>query len=303
MFDTIKLKANNIYIEDSIFEKLVDKVEDTTYFDRVTGELNTVYKLKDEKIPYLVYYTNSRILTLQVSIPKFLFGNNIKMVAQNDISDFFTKLNNHLLTLLHINVVPADWTITSRLDVSWNFQVGTNVSDYIMQLAKRKMPYKNTNVYNHNETVIFENKSSRIMFYDKMKQCVKTKESDEIIKQAEGILRLEISPSTADIKKFSPKKKAIELLTREFFEHITKPILEGITFHNIDNELNLEWLKQQKSISSAETILGFKKISETYGDSVLKELYSAKTLLNRKNMIEPIVFPKVNKLKDLKIDL
>ena len=302
MFDTIRMKAINILIDDNIFKNLGNIVDETSYIDRNSGETNTVYRLKDEKIPYLIYYTNSQMLLLQLSIPKFLFGNNIQMVNEDDIMVFFTKLNSHLITLLHINVDPIDWTITNRIDVSWNFQVGSNVSDYIMQLAKRKIPYKKTIVYNHNETVVFENKSSRIMFYDKHKQCLQTKESYEITKEAKGILRLEISPSIADIKKFSHKKKAIELLTREFFQTLTKPILEGITFHNIENELNLEWLKQQKSISNAETIMGFRMISEAFGDSVLKELYSPKTLLNRKNMIEQLPFTKVNKLLDLKIN-
>ncbi|OAS18907.1 hypothetical protein [Paenibacillus oryzisoli] len=302
MFDTIKLKANNIYIDDSVFEKLVDKVESITYLDRTTGEINVVYKLKDEKIPYLVYNSRSLILSLQLSIPKFLFGNNIQMVGQEDVANFFKKLRNHLYNLLHIDVDPSEWTITSRVDVCWNFQVGSNVSDYIMQLAKRRMPYKNTNVYNHNETVIFGNKSSRIMFYDKAKQCINDKESNDTIKQAEGILRLEVSPSDADIRKFSPKKRAVELLTREFFEHITKPILEGITFQNIDNELTLDWLKQQKSISNAETILGFRMISETFGEFVLKELYSPKTLQSRKHMIEQLQFPRANNLMELEID-
>ncbi|MNW58639.1 hypothetical protein D3C74_365170 [compost metagenome] len=51
-------------------------------------------------------------------------------------------------------------------------------------MAKLKLPYKNTVLYNQNQTVEFRNKSKAIVFYDKHKQCIKGKEDSDIVEAA-----------------------------------------------------------------------------------------------------------------------
>lgn len=64
------------------------------------------------------------------------------------------------------------------------------------------MPFMNTIAYNQAETVIFQNKSKRIMFYDKESQCHSEKCPLSISEKAKGILRLEISTPDYDMRKY-----------------------------------------------------------------------------------------------------
>ncbi|MEK8130474.1 hypothetical protein WMW72_21430 [Paenibacillus filicis] len=104
MFDTIKMKVSPVYPELNSIPH-----ESTTYLDKSTGLLKTTYKMKDEQIPYIHYYDNSRTLVLQVSIPKFLYGNNVTLLQEKDIPLFFKRLQERMIELFQIEVSAADW--------------------------------------------------------------------------------------------------------------------------------------------------------------------------------------------------
>ncbi|WP_127490341.1 hypothetical protein [Paenibacillus ehimensis] len=75
MFDTIIMKTFPVYpnLESVAAEKIA-------YLDK-----GTTYKIKDSQIPFIKYFDNSRTLVLQVSIPKFLYGNNVTLLQEKDI--------------------------------------------------------------------------------------------------------------------------------------------------------------------------------------------------------------------------
>ncbi|KEQ21975.1 hypothetical protein ET33_28655 [Paenibacillus tyrfis] len=88
MFDTIVMKTCPVYpnLESVAAEKIA-------YLDK-----GITYKIKDSQIPFIKYYDNSRTLVLQVSIPKFLYGNNVNLLQEKDIPLFFQRLHERCMS-------------------------------------------------------------------------------------------------------------------------------------------------------------------------------------------------------------
>lgn len=293
MFDTIKLKTCPVYPNLEFVA-----AETVAYLDRAT-----TYKIKDSQIPYIRYYDNSKTLVLQLSIPKFLYGNNVMLLKEKDIPVFFQRLHDHLYELLQIEVKVEDWFITERLDVSWNFHVGQFVSDYLREIHKLKLPFTKPYSFGHQETAGHKNKSRELLFYNKRTQCIDTKEPKEIIDQAQGILRMEVRPSNKEMKKFSPKRRAIELVTKSFFIHTASSALKPIQFTEPIEGITLSWLQSQPfGIHQIESMIGYKLLKNQFTESELRQLYSSSTFDNRRKMARKIIFPSPRKLEPLTID-
>ncbi|MED4907668.1 hypothetical protein P9761_05400 [Brevibacillus centrosporus] len=298
MFDSMKMKVSPVFIQPEMLQQY--NLTSFTYRNQKTGVITT-YKIQDEVIPYIKYQDGSKALTIQVSIPKLLYGNNVKSIEQSDIPTFFQRVQERLQLLFGIHIAHEDWRIT-RLDVCCNFHVGNRTGEYIRQLSKGKMPYKDTRNYNHDETVEFFNKSSRVMLYDKYKQCKRIKEPKEVIEQSKGILRLEIRPSDNDLKKYSKEKRAINLVTESFFTYIIKMTLEGLPYTENVESIDYAWLLENKEdISMIETYLGYTMFKNLFQENGIRAIYTPSTLANRKSMAKQITIPKKEALKRLEI--
>ncbi|RAZ81524.1 phage/plasmid replication domain-containing protein [Planococcus halotolerans] len=300
MFDTVKLKLESIHISETKLQQLnASKV--VTYYKKETGELIDKYQFSTLDIPFIIYFTDSQRLLLQLSIPKFLFGENVTNIKPRDIDIFWEKLKTQMYELLGVEVEKEEWVI-QRVDICWNFQVGSKVSEYIDHLGKKKLPRKNTICINQNETVMYKNKSNSIMFYDKQKECEKRKQNSEIIHKAKGILRLEITPSMHDVKKYIVRRQAHQVLSVKFFKFIVEKTLRLISLNEISDDkvkITQEWLNGKKH-ARVETVLGFQRIHQSIGVVRTKELYGS-TYYSRIKLIEEIGFPIDNTLPPLKI--
>ncbi|MEK4996347.1 hypothetical protein [Paenibacillus sp. FSL H7-0918] len=248
------------------------------------------------------YIENSQTLTVQVSMPKFLYGDNVTMLTEADIPLFFEQLQERLLHLFDVYIPHSEWII-SRCDVCCNFQVGKKVGEYVRMLSRQQLAYKNTISYNQDQTVEYRNKSSRIMLYDKHKQTRKEEESNEIIERSKGILRLEVRPSDSDLRRFSPTRKAVELLQKPFFDYTMERTLVQIEYPEEVSDMDLSWLMENReNISKIETVLGFQLLQSMFDESVLRQLYTSSTYANRKTMAKKIAIPKGNCLDRLAIN-
>ncbi|WP_173192653.1 hypothetical protein [Paenibacillus alginolyticus] len=299
MFDTVQLRARFVDIDSHFLNQRNSK--SFTSYNSDTGELRTTYKIYDELLPYITYYGGSHMLDVQVSIPKLLFGNNVQQVTDTDIPVFFDRLQERLEQLFGVKIPHSSWTVT-RCDVSWNFQVGNEVPKYVRLLSKQKFAFKSTITYNQDQTVEYRNKSSRIIFYDKEAQLTKLKEPDYIIEQSRGILRLEIKPSTNDMKKFSPTRLAVELIGKPFFEYMTGKVLGEIEYPTEFDGLDLSWLLENGvNIAQIERILGFQRLQEMFDEQTLRKIYTSSTYANRKAEAKKMTIPKGNCLSPLTI--
>lgn len=181
---------------------------------------------------HLQYLSYCRCLMLKVSVTKFLYGANFKVLNASDIDKFcfeinyilkqiFNKLNNNYRYSDLIDIL--EWKL-NRLDLVSNFTCNDDYDKKInLDIFKEsKYPYLKKAIYT---TSIHDgNKSVRLNFYDKNTQ-VKTKYDDSILSLDDNLLRCEIQI----------KKGRINSLVRK--GHLPGKQLKDV-FYNID-KLNL----------------------------------------------------------------
>ena len=115
MFDTIILKASSVYIDPTQLHKF--QQQSLTVIDTETGEYQRSYNIQDKNLPKIRYFESSKTMTLELSIPKFLYGNNVTLLQAKDIPLFFQRLNERLHQLFGILINKEEWIIIKRLDV------------------------------------------------------------------------------------------------------------------------------------------------------------------------------------------
>ena len=91
------------------------------------------------------------------------------------------------------------------------------------------LPWLTTFVYNQVETIVFGNKSKRIVFYDKYKECLASQCPVDDAANAKGVLRLEIKPADYEMKKYAASRKASVFLTFGFYEYVMNRCIQRIT--------------------------------------------------------------------------
>lgn len=185
MFDTVRMRTSGFTLNRSIISQY--KNQEMTYYDNETMTASTRYIIQDiPNIPHMRYYDKFCMLEIELSIPKYLYGDNVRMVDEDDVENFFTLLHQQLYGLFGLEIRSKKEWRCLRVDVSWNFQLGKQIHDYMRQLAMMRLPRMNTLVYNQVETVIFHNGSNRIMFYDKECECRNRKCSEDVIERRQG---------------------------------------------------------------------------------------------------------------------
>lgn len=297
MFDTVRLKTTGIM---NFPIDRFENVDRRVYLDNSSNTLLSVYFIKGiDKLPFIKYQESDNSLEIEVSIPKYLYGENVTLLKQHDIDVFFTQLSDQLHSLFDVSIDRSEWRV-KRIDVCWNFQTGNKLTDYMKQLSLKKIPRMNTITYNQVETVIFQNKSKRIQFYDKEKECRDKRCSPEVIERAWGLIRMEISPPDYEMKEYSADRKAVKLLTKEYFMYTTRKIIPHLNFHVVyEDGVTSEWIKSH-SISQIETILGFCELLQNYGMGGAKGFYKGSTFDNRLKLME--ILQESTKLPRLEID-
>ncbi len=128
-------------------------------------------------------YTGLHLLTIELSLPKLLLGNNWQMLydipgAIPLVDAIFARIPA-LPPLLSV----AEMSL-SRLDICYNYQVGTQIGAYIEALSRLDYPHRTTVRFN-TETVEFRCKSVNSKFYDK--------HAETLGQSPPGILRHEIT--------------------------------------------------------------------------------------------------------------
>lgn len=234
-----------------------------------------VYRAKGQTVS-LEYASETKKLTVEISIPRFLYGNNVQMIAEHDIKIFFQKLNDYLKTKFY--AYPRhDWTLfqVNRMDVCWNFHVGQLVADYIQAFSHIYLPRYTTRIYGGGESVEWSNKSKRMSFYDKEKEVRKRKQDDTVIEMAKGILRFEVNLRVYDLKCISYKRWAGELLREEVVKHFLLSHIHKLGLDRqfiICNQLEIaKKLCEAYKPHKAQQLLGFILLRQLFGEEKVKQ--------------------------------
>lgn len=260
-----------------------------------TGMLGEVREYKKKgSLLYIKYNVDTRRLGVEVSIPKYLFGNNVRMIKDSDIPIFFRKLNNQLwnefyLSPRHDSVY---WTVT-RMDVCWNFQVGGAVREYIDVLGQIHIPKYTTRVYGDRETVEWMNKSIRMSFYDKERELLARKDTSEAIESARGMLRFECNiRNSKQLKQYSENRWAGELFREQVAKQILATYLQRIgvdkAFQTSNKFEQAKQLIDAYGIVKAEQLMGFILLNDLYGQEFVRKNYTSSTLTRRMDDLKKV---------------
>lgn len=285
MIDTVKMTGDY-----QIVYELLDRAPWTNnyvYENRTdNGMIGEIYEYKKKgETVRLKYNQNTEKMTVEVSIPKFLFGHNVRMVSDMDISRFFQRLNDYLRNKFYAYPKHESyyWKI-QRMDVCWNFQVGEAVRDYIQAFSHIHIPRYSTCVYGDGETVVWQNRSKRMSFYDKQQEIKAHKGSPEVIEQSLGILRFEANITDKNLVRYSQNRWAGELIKESVAKDM---IFKHLHRLGIDNHLTVSNRREvatrlisEYGESKAWQLLGFIEYKMLFGDQSINQ--PSKTTYDRR---------------------
>lgn len=203
-------KLNESMIKKQVYGQMFDPNDDT--LPRIT------YTLKDG---------NRFWFKVEVSVPRFLYGNNIKEVTAADIKLFYRKLRRFLAGKLRLSlskIPPIEDCELEKLHLCNNFNVGDKVKAYLKAMNNidvskfKRIPY-NASGRRQQESVVWKNGKSVIKVYDKeeeLRQKKRGSNKEDHIPEAKGILRFEVELSDSEMRKHSPKRLVKDLLQPTF---------------------------------------------------------------------------------------
>jgi hypothetical protein len=243
-------------------------------------------------IPRFTYfpeaYNGFPMLTLEVSLPKFIFGKNYQMV--NNIEEAIQLANSELAKIPDIPKLDLAEGVLIRLDMCYNHQVGDAVDDYIRAIGNLEYPHRRTK-FHLGEGSEFRAKHKTTKFYNK--------EHESGYIEAHGILRQEITMIKGkDIQKFLGVKN---------------PTLLNVTREQVKQELESDLEKLgllNNSIANRNT--AFETLSDTYGEHagvyyfgylVSKTQKSRKRIAKESKMHPRSIDRKLKKIVDVGIPL
>jgi hypothetical protein len=156
-------------------EYLENKYNKVGYLDN-NAALSCIYYPSNPR------YTKPR-LSIQASLPKVLYGNNIEEITTEDeIIEAIGRVNNYIGGVKWLPEIDFGAGRVWRIDPVYNHQVGQYVPEFIKALSLLWYPQRKTQPYLY-EGVQFYSRSAITKFYDKQKESKSSK--------AIGILRHE----------------------------------------------------------------------------------------------------------------
>jgi hypothetical protein len=131
---------------------------------------------------YPLGYDYKPLLTLELSLPKLLYGNNYQMLGSMDST--ITLANMYFAHIPHAPILDLAEGILIRLDMCYNHQVGEAVEDYVKAIGNLDYPHRRTKNHRY-EGVEFRAKHITSKFYNKQRETR--------MQEAFGILRQEVT--------------------------------------------------------------------------------------------------------------
>ncbi len=221
----------------------------------------TVFKIlgrksKDKGVPYIRYVYNDSdpaiaYIKVEVSMPTFLYGSNVKEITEQDVKKFFKRLRRYLADRLGIPIrsLPksGEWTVT-KLHACKNFYVGDNVQHYLQHFSLINRQKYQTKSYKEVgssvvETVEWQAKGRKEKVYDKEKDISKQKkykDQKKHRKQAKGILRYEVELSRQELYAQHKKRRSKYILTKAFADEVLN---KGLTDMGMRSNFQISGLR------------------------------------------------------------
>ncbi len=165
VIDTIQFHTPYFHVSEG--SSLLEKTNE--YIDRHSGEVvksRTRYYNGLDFTVEIKDFLGTESLTFRTSVPKYLYGTQLKNYNNRDFEKFFWKVTTDLDG---IGIELLDWSTVyiSRLDFAKNIRVDQDIkiiSGYLREFSPR---YLKINTYNHTG-VLWHNSRFEVCFYDKV---------------------------------------------------------------------------------------------------------------------------------------
>jgi hypothetical protein len=239
----------------------------TTYgHSAATGHDRTTWKLNPPRdngtLPRLTWNSSPSgdWLTAEVSLPKFLFGNNVRMVSDADVRHALKDISCFITETVGVPF-DAPSALVGRVDYCENLPVGeTNISTIASAAAQASIP-RMVRYHIGPTTVTFKQSSKHITIYGKHAEvATHVREGNataEELRTSHGQLRLEVKYLTSDSCKRLAKRYGLS-------ERTAENLLVGVIAHE-ELYRALEALNLNKPTGLANARIDV--LREVYGDT------------------------------------
>lgn len=297
MFDTIKLDVK-LYLSPDEIDSIIWIKTDTNQFHDYNSR-KTVFKTygAQEGMPRLRYRykeDNPSVSTLKVelSIPKFLYGNNVSELKEADIPLFFSRLRAYIADVLMIpleRVPEIDMVEVEKLHICYNFRVDDNVRHYLVALSSVSRAKYRTNVLGNGTTVEWRSVTRKEKIYDKEWEILcaakasRKRVNQQLLNEAKGILRYEIELSDKELRRQSSGRIAGELLDFQYARGVLQKGIEEIGLNNNVRSSNLKLLLSvicstpNITLQNKHNLISFLVLLANFGDDYCRRHYSQPT--------------------------
>jgi hypothetical protein len=277
MFDSLILRRESPSLRECVLSQFVQRGERAFYRKTDAEYSPTLFHRRSED--------GKCYSAIELSLPKFLFGNNIQTLKKSDlepalllVSEFASDHFGFQFDALTANV--------GRIDFQYNFQVGEDrIYSYLKAASEAEPNFLKRRIIGKIETVDFFNKSRKITLYDKFResqrQFAKDRISKEILEMAHGILRLEVRfNNTESVKRMAnrfnlPNIQAQTILDFTVAKSVLTAAVESLALNKpiIAADNRISKLQQRYGFSSRlQRLVGFLTLCDIFGFSKLIDL-------------------------------
>jgi hypothetical protein len=245
-------------------------------------------------------------LSAEVSLPKLLYGSNVKLLGEGDLLAGLETVSELIGDAAGVSF-PALSARVGRVDYCHSWQVGeANVLGYIAASARASVSRLTRNVLAET-TVNFRNKSRAIVIYSKYAETAdllrKEKATEQDLRESKGLLRLEVRHQTSNACSYLAGKLGKDYPTAE---NLLSASASRIVLENA-----LEVVGLSKPVTTvdtriellAEQFAGKELLTRLVGFLTLRDHYGDERLLNLGLIARPTYFRYRRLLKDAGIAL
>jgi len=282
MIDTVKFK---IQIDEDAYKELTkscdihlgvrkmgDGINVQKYLITKSGiELGSHHRLWLIRMNDRFIKDGSNFIFLEMSIPKYVFGHNVRMIDVDTFKKSVESIQKELATHRKITSPISEWEIM-RLDIcySWKLKSKKELENSLIILQNLRYPRKKK--YNYDTSVMFKGSSYTVKFYSKYEEFLKhdfkhlTKYEydsefiDKIHDLAKNVLRFEV---TIRRKHFKTVFRRIHLRMEDITEEVVVKTLNSY----------LKKLIKLIDVEKSKAISVYDRLVEEFGEVKGRDVY------------------------------
>ncbi|MBI3741032.1 MAG: hypothetical protein HY257_04670 [Chloroflexi bacterium] len=264
MWDTVRLVTNIELSRAKLGRDWRESITRKVDADGQLVELSTLILNRREPPSQLIYSPLSGALKVETSLPKMLYGENVSLLAPDDVPRALDELSNRISDLVGTPIPHCGtWEMRGRLDAVFAWQVGKKVDDYLHALAQMSLPRHRAEFIDHAKTVYFKSARRWLRSYDKY--------AESKLPQAKGVLRFEVEmrQGKTEMRRYANTQdfRAREILTwknaRAILAHWLGQLGAGLMIRDDARLFGL--LLEQFGNTRAIRLLGYANATRLFG--------------------------------------